>query len=74
MLYIVAKHAWIILFVVVSEGQSISFLVENVEHMQGWKLYVVLNTCKDGNYMLFFIFLEVWERERNQNMMKNHKK
>jgi hypothetical protein len=55
MLYIVAKHAWIILFVVVSEGQSISFLVENVEHMQGWKLYVV-----------FHFFRGVGERKKSK--------
>jgi hypothetical protein len=54
MLYTLAKHAWISLVVVVSEGQSISFLAENVKHMQGGKLRVV------------FLFLEVWERKKSK--------
>jgi hypothetical protein len=58
MLYTLAKHAWISLFVVVSEGQSISFLAENVKHMQGGKLRVV------------FHFLEVWERKKSKYYQK----
>ena len=53
MLYTLGKHAWISLFIVVSKGQSISFLVDNVENVQGRKSCVV-----------FHFFKGVWERKK----------